>query len=151
MVTVSEDNADSVDDLVDEIKNRLLQNADYLGDIETVNETNELPAILDTPCIYVVPFGSSDTIVKFTMGGDPFHNNVPITIAGFYTNDSVEEGLRLSRRYGYNVLSLFRGSNARILNWNAYNADMRTSYFEMSDNLIHTFLIRIEFKGYVVG
>jgi hypothetical protein len=150
---------DAIDGSAANIRARLLANAATLGDIKTIKDRDEDPAVIvdnasDLPMVCVIPLGDESDEIDFTMGGNDWKHEFVIRIVGYYRfsldNKNPFADLSTVRRYAYGTLEMFRGArNAGLYpGCNAKGAKIDLGYFMVTDYVLYRYDIGLKCTMY---
>jgi hypothetical protein len=149
----------AIDGSAAEIRARLLANAATLGDIKTIKDRDEDPAVIvdnasDLPMVCVIPLGDEPDEIDFTMGGNDWKHEFTIRIVGYYRfsmdNKAPFADLATVREYAYGALELFRGARKAGLypGCNAKGAKIDFGYFMVTDYVLYRYDIGLKCTMY---
>ncbi len=137
------------------VRTRILDNASSLGDIQTIKDRDEDPAVLadnatDLPMVCVIPLGDQTDKITFSMGSNEWTHEFDLMIVGYYRfsfdNKDPFVDLETVRQYSFDTLELFRGSALAGFypGCNAKGATIDIGYFIVTDYVIYRYDIMLK-------
>lgn len=136
------------------IRARLLANAATLGNIATIKDRDEDPAVIvdnakDLPMVCVIPLGDATDNITFSMGSSDWLHEFDVNIVGYYRfsldNKDPFSDLATVRQYAYDTLELFRGATLAGFypGCNAKGAKMDLGYYMVTDYVLYRYDITL--------
>jgi len=141
------------------VRARILANAALIGNVKTIKDRDEDPAILadnaiDLPMVCVIPLGDHPDQITFSMGSNDWIHEFDLNIVGYYRfsqdNTNPFSDIATVRQYSYDTLELFRGPTKAGFypGCNAKGASMDLGYQITTDYVIYRYDIMLHCTMY---